>query len=159
MGLKLEGVYRRPYKVLFVEDCKETREAMSKVLWTLFDEVIVAKDGYEGYNKYLECKPDLVITDISMPNDGVTMISRIREVDKTVPIIVHTAHGEFEKIYANIPYIHTLIKPFNVATLMQVVCAADTDVEEYRKHRKAYDKLQEVQDAANEVLEIIWGSK
>lgn len=49
-------------------------------------------DGLEGYRRYKAEKWDLLIVDWMLPNmDGVTICRKIREEDKTIPIIMLTA--------------------------------------------------------------------
>ena len=56
---------------------------------------ICAKDGREGYNLALSESPDLILTELGMPDvDGVTMIKMIRNEPHlaSIPIVVLTAH-------------------------------------------------------------------
>ena len=56
------------------------------------DFVYEAVDGIDGYEKYLEIKPDIIICDIIMPKlDGLELIEKIRKSDKETKIIVATA--------------------------------------------------------------------
>src|SRR5690606_32397751 len=49
-------------------------------------------DGHEGYNKCKEGNWDLLIVDWMLPGmDGVTICRKIREENKTLPIIMLTA--------------------------------------------------------------------
>ena len=57
-------------------------------------QVILANDGQEGLEKYLTLKPNLVVTDIMMPQaDGVEVFQRIKDVtqDDGVAVFVMTA--------------------------------------------------------------------
>jgi len=56
--------------------------------------VFQARDGIDGFEKFRADLPDLVVTDIRMPNaDGIELIRRIRNEAKSwVPIIVVTSH-------------------------------------------------------------------
>ena len=60
---------------------------------------IIAKDGEEAYNLFLQHSPAVVLLDVMMPKeDGYTVCRRIRE-KSDVPVILITARGEdFEKI-------------------------------------------------------------
>ena len=48
-----------------------------------------ADDGVEALDKFKELKPNLIITDIEMPNmDGMELVNEIRKVDTKVNIII-----------------------------------------------------------------------
>ncbi|MCK4442023.1 MAG: response regulator, partial [Sulfurovaceae bacterium] len=55
------------YTILYVEDDIDTQELMSNILKMTFKEVFVASNGKEGLELYKEKKPDIVLSDISMP--------------------------------------------------------------------------------------------
>ena len=57
-------------------------------------EIVCARDGQEGFDLALAVKPDLILTDLSMPNlDGVKMIRMLRKAPQlaSVPVVVLTA--------------------------------------------------------------------
>lgn len=87
-------------KVLYIEDNKDVREQTLKMLKIFFDNITIAQNGEEGLNyfnsnnKHESTSFDLIITDIEMPViDGISMIYSIREHDKTIPIIIFSAHN------------------------------------------------------------------
>ena len=86
-------------KVLYVEDDVNIREALSRGLKRRVGELEVAVDGIDGFDKYNTFKPDIIVTDIKMPNmSGLEMSKRIREFDAFTPIIITSAHGESETL-------------------------------------------------------------
>ena len=55
--------------------------------------------GKEALEKIVEARPNLVILDIVMPGlDGLDVLRKIREVDKTLPIVMLTAYGTSERV-------------------------------------------------------------
>ena len=61
---------------------------------------VCAEDGVDGIARFAEVAPDVVITDINMPNmDGYGVISSIRggDVNQSVPILVLTTESSDEK--------------------------------------------------------------
>jgi CheY-like chemotaxis protein len=63
-------------------------------------EVIVAGNGNEGIAAFLEQKPDIIITDIIMPeNDGVDVIKKIRDQVSDVKIIAISGGGKQDPQY------------------------------------------------------------
>ena len=83
-------------KILVVDDSDDTREMMAKLLELEAYCVITAEDGLVGLNKAETEQPDLIITDINMPNlNGIEMIKMIRNQSpvREVPILAITAYG------------------------------------------------------------------
>lgn len=79
-------------KILYVEDEDFIRKNGVEYLGFYSDFVYEAVDGIDGYAKYLEIKPDIIICDIIMPKlDGLELIEKIRKRDKETKIIVATA--------------------------------------------------------------------
>ncbi|HVF91805.1 MAG TPA: response regulator [Blastocatellia bacterium] len=83
-------------KILVVDDSDDTREMMAKLLELESFTVITAEDGDAGIYRAKAERPDLIITDINMPNiNGIEMIKLLRdEADfSRVPIMAITAYG------------------------------------------------------------------
>ncbi len=63
--------------VLYVEDENGIRSNIEEILKHLFKEVLSATDVNEAYNKYLQNKPDLIITDIKMKDKtGIELLKK-----------------------------------------------------------------------------------
>ena len=83
--------------ILYVEDDGLTRLMMKKQLKNIFESFDEAENGAIGLEKFKSNKPDIVVTDISMPvMNGYEMIKNIRAIDKDVKIVVTTAHTEHD---------------------------------------------------------------
>ncbi|MFC0215419.1 response regulator transcription factor [Paenibacillus chartarius] len=81
-------------KVLIVEDSVFVQNVIRKAIIDQFPgcEVMTAGDGEKGYALYQEFQPDIMTTDLLMPNvTGQELVRRIRENDKTTRIIVISA--------------------------------------------------------------------
>jgi PAS domain S-box-containing protein len=81
-------------KILVVDDRWENRSVVSKLLSPIGFDIVEATSGQEGWQQAVECQPDLVITDLLMPEvDGFELIKRLRESDlfKDLIIIVSSA--------------------------------------------------------------------
>jgi len=86
-------------RVLIVEDEPHVLDGLTTVIrWALlgFDEVDTACDGQEGWEKYLQQPPDLLLTDVYMPKlDGIALIRRIREHGGDVQAVILSGYSEF----------------------------------------------------------------
>ena len=107
-------------KILLVEDDMITRVGMGAFLKKQGD-VIEAVDGLDAWGKFQTERPDLVITDLSMPNmNGTDLVGRIRETDQNVKVIVLSAADEA----LNIPGADKCInKPVNFKELVGTIQA------------------------------------
>ncbi|MGB6327510.1 MAG: diguanylate cyclase [Halarcobacter sp.] len=111
-------------EILYVEDDKNLREEYQKFFSKRCDTLFLAFNGQEGFDSFLKNKPDIIITDITMPiMNGLEMIKKIREVDTSVPIIVTSAFNEQEYLLEAINQGVTryILKPFNRKLLKQLV--------------------------------------
>ena len=79
-------------KILLVEDDPNFGSILKEYL-TLNDYfVILAKNGIEGYEKFIKNDFDLCILDIMMPyKDGFTLAKEIRQKNESIPIFFLTA--------------------------------------------------------------------
>lgn len=85
----------KTYSILYVEDDEAIQGIMSSILTLFCHALYKARNGQEGLELFNTLKPDLVITDISMPiMDGITMVRHIREKDKETPIMVNSAFSD-----------------------------------------------------------------
>lgn len=85
-----------PEKILVVDDSDDTREMMAKLLELEAFAVITAEDGRAGLAAAAAEHPDLIITDINMPNvNGIEMIKQLRKLPACghIPIMAITAYG------------------------------------------------------------------
>ena len=85
------------FTVLLVDDEEEARKQVYDILSILFKRVYSAKDGVEAFEIYKDEKPDIIITDLTMPRmNGFELMDLIRSVDMKQKIIVMSAHTETE---------------------------------------------------------------
>jgi DNA-binding response OmpR family regulator len=83
-------------KILVAEDDEDTRQLMCRTLERQGFDVVTAEDGLQAYEFALIQRPDLIITDVSMPGaDGAHFVRRVRDTAEiaATPIIVTTGFG------------------------------------------------------------------
>lgn len=106
--------------LLYVEDNESIRTALGKRLKIKVKNLYVAKDGQEGLEKFKKYKPDLVLTDITMPKmSGIQMSREIKAIDEKIPIIVISAHNDSSFLLEaiDIGINGYLLKPINIKKL------------------------------------------
>ena len=82
-------------RILVVDDEASARSGLEKLLKQADFTVVTAADGQEALAAAAESAPDVVVTDLKMPSmDGMTLLAKLREQDKDLPVIVATAFGE-----------------------------------------------------------------
>ncbi len=88
------GIKDRQPKIVVIDDKWANRSVVSNLLSPIGFEVFEANDGQEGWEKILEVQPDLIVTDLLMPElDGYELIKRVRDSEnfKDIVIIVSSA--------------------------------------------------------------------
>lgn len=117
-------------KVLVVDDAKFIREFLVAQLSNDY-EVITAKDGKEGVDKFKNCCPDVVLLDINMPKlHGVEALQKMIAIDNQARVIMLSVEDSYEIIddckgFGAIDYI---IKPFGMDSLLQALHVALYDL-------------------------------
>jgi two-component system, OmpR family, KDP operon response regulator KdpE len=81
-------------RILVVDDEPQITRVLRTSLTGSGYEVRTAEDGHAGLRVAREWQPDLVITDISMPNMNGVELSRQLRAESSLPIIVLSVKGE-----------------------------------------------------------------
>ncbi|MFT6071515.1 MAG: two-component system chemotaxis response regulator CheY [Alphaproteobacteria bacterium] len=113
-------------KILVIDDMKTLRVLLGKVLRSSGYEVVEAVDGIDGLDNFTLHKPDLVISDLNMPNmDGIGFVAgaRSKAEGKSVPILILTTEtNDALKLRAKeAGATGWLTKPFNPKRLTKLV--------------------------------------
>lgn len=121
------------FKILFVEDEEKIRQHISKSLSYLVEEVKEASNGKEALDAMKDFDADIIITDLEMPiMGGVEFIKAIRATNKTIPIVVVTAHTQNNYLLEliNMHIEHFVIKPMNFEKLLDVLQKCEASIVE-----------------------------
>lgn len=118
------------YRIAIVEDNPLVVHSLSETIdWTSLDcEIIgVAYDGKNGYDLIIEKKPDIVLTDVCMPQcNGLDMIEMIRKELPDCIVIIITGYDYFQyaKRAINLAVFDYLLKPINNNDVIRSVLQA-----------------------------------
>lgn len=115
-------------KILIVEDEFGIQETLRHVFIMEGYDVRTAVDGEDGYRAYLKFKPELVLTDVIMPNmSGIELVQKIRQDNSNIKVIYISGFFGFKNLKRDIndevlkydyPF---LTKPFRISALLDLV--------------------------------------
>jgi CheY-like chemotaxis protein len=127
-------------RVLLVDDDSIVLDTLCQILEAAGYDVQPANSGAMGLQSYQVKRPDVVITDVIMPEmDGIEFIKRLRDIDPAAKIIAisgGSGRGYFENLEAvrRLTPVAILPKPFAKATLLSLIekCVMDGAIERAR---------------------------
>jgi len=136
-------------RVLIIEDDKDITDLVEIHLGDLGYSLDKAYDGESGLAKALAKSYDLVLLDLMLPKlEGLEVCKRIREQNKTLPIIMLTSRSEeMDKILGlELGADDYIVKPFSIRELIARVKANLRHVEAIKEEiSKATDLQPELQ--------------
>jgi YesN/AraC family two-component response regulator len=110
---------------MLVDDSRISRKIIGSVVKELgYNIVAEASNGKDGLEKYKKVRPDIVLTDIEMPEmDGYEMAKKILEFDKKAKIFVITSvvNAQFIKKILSIGVLDAIKKPINKQKLQMTL--------------------------------------
>ncbi|MBF0619580.1 MAG: response regulator [Candidatus Omnitrophica bacterium] len=109
-------------KILVIDDDPVSVKLMESGLAKAGYEVFLAGNGEKGLMCAQEKRPDLIITDVEMPEmNGYTFVLEAKKIDaiKDTPVIVLTAHEENKPIFLRKGIQHYMVKPVDFAALLE----------------------------------------
>jgi len=122
LACRLKGL--RLAKILIIDDEPDFTWSISKLLQAEGYRTLVANDGIAGLELVTKERPDLILLDFRLPiMDGEQILEKIREKNKTVPVIMVTGYPDTETAVKLLKkgasdYIN---KPFENAKLIKIV--------------------------------------
>ena len=134
-------------RVLIAEDEDIIRKGLVYTTdWLSMDCVVVAEaaDGQDGYEKILEHRPDVVITDICMPfMDGIEMIKKASEQVRFKSILL-TSYADFEYARRAIDarVCEYLLKPVDEEQLAEIMKKLGEEIASSRQVEKVMEQAE-----------------
>ncbi|MDD2887798.1 MAG: response regulator transcription factor [Aliarcobacter sp.] len=122
--------YAKDVSVLFVEDDMGISKEMELLLGEIFSNIKVTFDGvealeeYHNYYRFNGKYPDLIITDIQMPNmNGIELIKHIYKENPNQKVIVLSAHNESEYLMelVNLGIYRFILKPMDYDNFIEII--------------------------------------
>jgi two-component system KDP operon response regulator KdpE len=112
-------------RILVADDDDGIRNTLEQHLVVNGFDVITARDGVEGFDRFTSTRPDLVLSDLAMPHaDGFALIQRIRATGATPILVLSVRGGDVDKVRAlDLGADDFVVKPFSAPELLARVRA------------------------------------
>lgn len=126
------------HKILIVEDESHIASILHRALQEIGYETYIALDGRMGVEMFDRIRPQLVITDLVMPEmNGNELCCHIRNTKSNTPILMVTATGGTDNIVQGLDSgaDDYLVKPFHLPELLARVRALLRRAEQTESHR------------------------
>lgn len=113
--------------ILIVDDEEQVRVFLKKALAAFGHDVVEANNGVQALEVWKKTSPDIVVTDLLMPEKGgLSLITEMRRAKPDQKIIAVSGGGkdgrmDFLSTAATVPGVKTLHKPFTVEELNTLV--------------------------------------
>lgn len=142
--------------VLLVEDNQELRKFL-KIQLQKYYRIAEAENGKEGLEMAKQKLPDLIVSDIMMPEmDGIELLESLKNTTETshIPVILLTAKSAIESQIKGLNYgaDYYITKPFNTDFLL-------ASVQNLIKHRKSFFKNLQTKTVTLEPSKIVITTK
>ncbi len=111
-------------KVLVAEDDPQSRKLMELILEESGYDFLLTRDGKEAVEKFSDYKPDIVLTDLFMPNmNGIQAFLSIRQIDANVPVLAFTGACSDEDIEEaeQLGFDEFIAKPIDQEKLLEIL--------------------------------------
>lgn len=111
---------------------------------TSYKEIVGASDGIDALHKLESFQPDLILTDIHMPEmDGLSLIKQVQAHNLCSRFVIITGYDDFAYARQALRYhvVDYLLKPINKAELLGVLSAVEQSILLEQQQNKAYDLL------------------
>ncbi len=109
---------------MLVEDEAKLAGLLKSTIGESFYRFSIAENGREGLELFQKTRPDIVITDIMMPEkNGLEMAREIKQIDVEIPIIILSAFSEKEKFLdaIDVGVVKYFLKPFDPEELLDYI--------------------------------------
>ncbi len=141
-------------KILIADDEKWIRAIIKDVIYSSSDKDFIisgeASDGQEALDLVLASQPDILLTDIRMPElDGLELMKDAKKINPDLKIIFISGYDEFEYAQRALKFgaFDYLLKPIEEAYLLEVLSRAKEVIYKERE-KQASDQLLKIQHEA-----------
>jgi AmiR/NasT family two-component response regulator len=127
----------RPLRIAVADDEADTRQFLKEVLTRLGHEVVAAEDGRRLVEICRTTRPDLIVTDVRMPEATGLEAAAAANQDLPVPVVLITGHPEADLLQGEGGYVMAcLSKPVKPADLIAAITLARKRFEHFQQLAK-----------------------
>ena len=145
------------YTVIIAEDEELLLHSLAKKIENLevnFEVIGKAQTGAQAYELVKKLSPDLVITDIRMPEmDGISLLQKIREKNPIIDFIITSGYSDFKyaKSAIHLQVTEYLLKPIDPDELMAALLRLKN---KYELQQSTFDDIFNSSTANNSPAQI-----
>ncbi len=138
------------FKVLIIDDEPIIRKGLKNIInWKSFECEVCgeASDGMDGGELIRKLLPEIIITDIKMPEvDGLSMLRDIKSVVPESKIVILTGHRDFDYVHEalKIGAFDFLLKPSKIEELTSVISRAVKELKFRKDRTEEFEKLNQL---------------
>ena len=150
------------YSLLYIEDNDGLRGNVEHLLSKFFTNIYTAENGRIGFELFKEHHPDIIITDINMPEmNGLDMAQKINNLVSTSKIIIMSAHQDKEYFHQaiNARVLKYLNKPVKADVLMQTLYDTISVIQQEEDNLLLQVQLQNIFNYQNNIIIMLKDNK
>jgi Response regulator containing CheY-like receiver domain and AraC-type DNA-binding domain len=138
------------FKVLIIDDEPIIRKGLKNIInWKSYGCEVTgeASDGLEGCELIKRHLPEIIITDIRMPEvDGLSMVQEIKDIVPDSKIIILTGYRDFDYVHEALKLgaFDFLLKPSRIEELTAVISRAVKELRFQKERKEEFDKLNKL---------------
>lgn len=117
--------------IMYIEDDSSIRESVTQTLSLIFKKVLTFENAEDAFIQYKSEKPDIILSDINLPNmSGIEFSKLVREDDYHIPIILLTAYTNKEILLeaTKLKLVSYIVKPVVFDELYESFILAIKDI-------------------------------
>lgn len=136
------------FKVLIIDDEPIIRKGLKNIInWKNYDCEVCgeAADGLDGCELIKNLLPDIIITDIKMPEiDGLSMLRDIRTTVPGSKIIILTGYRDFDYVHEALKLgaFDFILKPSKIEELTAIISRAVKELRFQKERTEEFEKLK-----------------
>jgi two-component system response regulator YesN len=133
-------------RIFIVEDEPKTKEGLIKIIkkFTEYEICGIASNGVEGSKLIKELKPDLIISDIQMPEmDGLSMLRGLEQDGIPYYALILTGYSSFEYVRTalHLGVVDYVLKPVDVESFISVLHETEAKIVRERSEKTNSSQL------------------